>query len=223
MIILIIALVLLWSHPAWAVPVFDAANATTITEVDTVSTSITVAGTNRLMIGCATFNADRSISSFTYNSVGLTSVLSDFVATRQETAMYRLIAPDTGTHNLTVLLDQAAGDLTVGGMSFTGAHQTVPLDTAVSDADLTEASATVAPSSATTDLVAGCFGKEGVAATAGDTSRASAGTLSLVTQTGAASVTLDWSWADSFQYWAAVGVSINPVATQRPIPPQVWQ
>jgi hypothetical protein len=202
MIILIIALVLLWSHPAWAVPVFDAANATTITEVDTVSTSITVAGTNRLMIGCATFNADRSISSFTYNSVGLTSVLSDFVATRQETAMYRL---------------------TVGGMSFTGAHQTVPLDTAVSDADLTEASATVAPSSATTDLVAGCFGKEGVAATAGDTSRASAGTLSLVTQTGAASVTLDWSWADSFQYWAAVGVSINPVATQRPIPPQVWQ
>jgi hypothetical protein len=217
--ILFIILALLWAVPVWAVPAFDAANATGATEVDTVSTAITVAGSNRLMIGCASVSDEaRSISSFTYDSVALTSVLTVAETGRVETAMYRLIAPNTGAHNLTVLLDASVGSVAVGGMSFTAANQSTPLDAAASDSDLTVDTGTVVVSSAATDLVAGCFGKEGVAATAGDTSRASAGTLSLVTQTGAASVTLDWSWADSSQYWAAVGVSINPLGSVRSRP-----
>jgi hypothetical protein len=193
--ILFIILALLWAVPVWAVPAFDAANATGATEVDTVSTAITVAGSNRLMIGCASVSDEaRSISSFTYDSVALTSVLTVAETGRVETAMYRLIAPNTGAHNLTVLLDASVGSVAVGGMSFTAANQSTPLDAAASDSDLTVDTGTVVVSSAATDLV------------------------SLVTQTGGASVTLDWTWADSFQYWAAVGVSINPLGSVRSRP-----
>jgi hypothetical protein len=216
--ILFFLLAMLWAVPAVAAPVFNAAGATSAIEVDTATVGVASSGSNRLLVACLAANEGNTVSAFTYNSVALTAVTD--LAHTGEVALWmrRLIAPDTGTNDLAVLMGAAVStELTIGGMTFTGVDQTTPLDAEATNSGVDSAGSVDVVSGAVDDLAAGCLVSQGDtpdSVTAGDDERFSAGSFaetSGVTQTGAASVTLDWSWLASHR-WLAIGASINPVA-----------
>ncbi|MGH7408186.1 MAG: DUF2341 domain-containing protein [Candidatus Methylomirabilales bacterium] len=199
------------------------------TATSSLTISHTTSGTNRLMLVGVSITDDGaggapSVSSITYNGVGLSSVGSR--ATSDSSArieIWRLVAPATGANNVVVTLSSDPHAMTVGVMTFTGVDQSTPLGTfASATSDITSsvsvavASAAgelvfdtmVLESSSNRDLIPGAGQTERwdlfQAGLAGETSSNGGGS----TAAGAASVTMSWSFPVDKS--AIGGVSIKP-------------
>jgi len=199
----------------------------------TLTISHTTSGSDRLMLVGVSIDpegdyANLYVSSRTYNSVAMTkigSVRNDDDAT---TEIWRLIAPDTGTHNVVitsakVLVQPAAA----GVMTFTGVNQTAPNGTFASQIGNDDYQINVTVPSATGELVFGVITDEynSVITDSGQTERWNrhiadgSGDVNGAgsTKAGASSVLLKWTFSGTYNHWATAGVSIK--ACSSPTPP----
>lgn len=197
-----------------------------------VSFSHTVAGSDRyLLLGISRGYSD-NVATFTtapaYNGVTMsfveTSGLSGGAQSRVD--VYGLVAPDTGTHNVTFACS-TGGDGRTGciARSYTGVHQSTPIGTAVGAVG-SSTTVTVDVSSAADELVSDFIHCEsGTAVTVG------ASQSSIVSQTtvaakpyassdeaGAGTVTMSWTCGNLD--WATVGVPIKPAGASYTPPVQ---
>lgn len=194
--------------------------------VSSMTWSHVVSGSDRLLlVGVYQTAGDTTtISSVTYNGVAMTEVLREVEATLKVTcAIYRLIAPDTGTHDVVVTFSGTVSDCGGGSCSYTGVHQTTPLGTAVKASALSGGPATVDASSAAGEIVFGALGTISidVAVGTGVNDRweyevdGSAGHISAGgDKTGAASVTMSWTLTTGTS-WAIGAVPIKPSTERR--------
>jgi Tfp pilus assembly protein PilX len=210
--------------PPAAVVLVDATS-TGLTTSASLSISHTVSGTNRLMLVGVSITRETggapSVSSITYNVVQNLSLVGAQATSdgKGRIEIWKLVAPDTGTHNVVVTLSAAPDSATAGVMTFTGVDPSTPLGAFASAmADSGTASVTVA--SAANELVFDTLVVEGsadkaLAPGAGQTERwdlyqAPTGNGGGSTEAGAASVVMSWTFtADK---WSVGGVSIKPVA-----------
>jgi hypothetical protein len=199
------------------------------TQRTSITLSHTTSGSERLMlVGVSIYNnASETVSNVTYNGAGLTPVGTAQEGTSSRVEIWRLIAPDTGTHDVVVTfsdnLDQTAK---VGVMTFTGVHQTVPLGTFVPANGTSLGPATVDVSSATNELVfdtVGCrrVGNTGCQSLTVDPSQTLRWSQQVPdgygyraggsTEPGAATVTMSWTFGGTEAApWAIGSVPIKP-------------
>lgn len=178
----------------------------------------TCSGTDRLLrVTTSHFDSSDTIDSITYNGVALTAVPGGSTNNGQYyVTAYYLIAPDTGTHDIVVTVTGSVFDFGAGAISYTDAHQTTPLGTAVT-ATGTSTTPSVTVSSAADELVDdGLVIIHGgtLSVGAGQTQRWNAIAGGFIkyagsTEGGAASTTMSWSNSSS-QTWAIVAVPIKP-------------
>jgi hypothetical protein len=193
--------------------------------------SHTTSGSDRLMLVGISINAEAgapTVSSVTYNGVALSNVGSQASSdSKMRMAIWRLVGPATGTHNVVITLSAVPDGATAGVMTFTGADATTPLGTFAS-AQGESGTATVTVSSAAGELVFDTVAQEGssnydLVPGAGQTERwdlfesnANGGGS---TESGAASVTMSWTFTS--EKWATGAVPVKPCgspATPTPTP-----
>lgn len=181
--------------------------------------SHTVTGSETLLVvGVSHYDSSDTVTGVTYNGVSMTEVPSGSVNNGQYYVdLFYLINPTTGTNNVSVSVSGSVFEIGYGSVSFTGAHQSAPLGTAVT-ATGSDTTPTATVSSASGELVVDTItivhsGTLGVGA--GQTSRWNAvGTSGFTkyagsTEPGAGSVTMSWTNSTS-QAWASVAVPIKP-------------
>ncbi|MGE5832656.1 MAG: DUF2341 domain-containing protein, partial [Methanomicrobiales archaeon] len=213
----------------------------------TLSISHTTSGSNRLMlVGVSLQDSDTSwndytnkvnVSSISYNGKSLSRVGYALNADDARVEIWRLIAPDTGTYNVIITLNQSLhnnGYIVGGVMTFTGVDQTTPLGTFASQA-LNESviPVNVTVSSAANELVFGAIANEygsissdttggqigrwsrhvGIGMDAGDGNGLEYTNGAGSTKPGAASVKMNWTLGNWYNHWAAAGVSIKPCSS----------
>jgi hypothetical protein len=212
-----------WSTPILAQPVFDVACSGFGNAVNTITTgTCSASGSNRLAHLCGAWGnvTTEQDTDASYGGVSATFV------TRVQTgslgvAVYRLIAPSTGSQTATMNFDGFVRG-TFGAMTFTNAHQTIPLGTAVT-ASGSSTTATVNVTSAANELVAGCVlitdplnpvPGAGQSPAKWDETTTSAG-LDFYgagsTETGAGTTTVSWT-QDNSNEWGIIGVGVKPIA-----------
>lgn len=93
----------------------------------------TCTGLNRLLVVWVSyFDSADAPTGATYNGVAMTAIPSSTAANgNYKIAGFYLIAPATGPNNIVVSFSGAMSDMGAGAVSFTDAHQTTPLGTAV--------------------------------------------------------------------------------------------
>lgn len=201
-------------------PAMDAVSTDT-TAVDSFTVSHTTSGTNRLMLVGISHdpNNDEVVSSVTYDSSALTYVGSATYSNDTRVEIWRLVAPNTGTHDVIITFDKNMSYGAVAGvMTFTEVNQTTPLGAFVSATGFSAGPATVDVSSATNELVfdtVACETCTSLTVGGGQTEYwnltqnsdfvMGAGS----TEPGAATVTMSWTLG-SADYWAIGAVPIKP-------------
>lgn len=201
---------------------FDAVSSGEGSGAGPFSFSHTTSGADRLLL-VLTMVVDTidTVSSVTYNSVGLTAIPSFATANGlYRVAGHYLVAPATGANTVSVSVTGGVNDFGAMAISFTGAHQTVPLGTA---ANATGSSTTpsVNVSSAADEIVVDMLNivhSGALTVGAGQTQRVSdigpngfakyAGS----TEPGSATTTMSWSHPSSSQTWAIGAVPVKPAA-----------
>ncbi len=183
------------------------------------SHTVTSSGSNRAIFACVSWYGNVTISSVTYNSVGLTAVVTANNGTDDHSAIYRLVNPATGAHTLALTVSGNAG-LVMSGVSFTGVNQTTPARASAANTG-NNATSTVTVASATGDIVLDVSEHHWPELPphtpgGGQTSRWDVnndGTNDMggmgSTKAGAASVTPTWGITNT-RTWAACAVSIQP-------------
>ena len=186
------------------------------------SISHTTSGTDRLMLVGVSINeaSNENVTSITYNGDSLTPV-----GIREDgdavVEIWSLVAPDVGTYNVNVTLSGTTDGNTAGVTTFTGVDQTTPLGAFASgsgvggsgSATVNSAGgelvfATIAVDDATDyDLVPGGTQTERWDLIGGPDINGGG-----MTESGAASVVMDWTWSGS-DNWAVGGVSIKPLSS----------
>lgn len=187
-------------------------------------------GMDRVMIiGVSVFNANKTVTSLTYNGVALTRLgfLDGGTGSNdRRMEMWRMINPPVGTANVSVTFSTSAKTV-IGVASFFGVNTTTPNGAFVSNEANTNL-ATLNVPSATGELVIDCMAVQGNAATAtvgagqfqlwNDYSRNNGGAVvgCASTEPGAATVNMSWSLS-SADYWVIGAVSLKPAV--RPYQP----
>ncbi|UCC45002.1 MAG: DUF4347 domain-containing protein, partial [Candidatus Zixiibacteriota bacterium] len=193
-------------------------NVTTATGTSITNVSHTTSGTEGLMligVSISTGDPDRP-SSMSYNGVALTQVGVQTGTGQNRMEIWSLVAPDIGTHNLTINWSGEPSGASLGIITFTGVDQTTPLGTFAS-ATGSGTSGSVNVTSAAGELV---FGSVMVSASNQDLIPGGSQTEQWdiiggsangggSTEVGAPTVTTSWSWTSSAN-WAIGGVSIKP-------------
>jgi hypothetical protein len=197
--------------------------------VSSISFPLTVSGSDRLLwVGVMFYqNGNTFVADVTFNGVSATVVPS---STKNNGPLwiqqYTLVAPDTGEQTLEVQFGgNAAFDIGVVAISFTGVDQTTPLGTAVTATDTS-----TTPSVTVTDLTADDFvvdilgiahsGTLTVGANQTQRSNAVAGGYykrGSSTQDGTDGGVMSWSNSTS-QAWAIGAVPIKAVAAAASLP-----
>ncbi len=160
---------------------------------------------------------DKSISSVTYNGVGLTQA-GTITSNSMRVALFYLVAPATGAHNV-VVTASGSTEIDAGAETYIGVDQATPVGAAVT-ASNQSATATVTVVSAAGELVVDAVGviQTTVTVGAGQTQRHNrVGTNNAngsSTEAGAASVTMSWTLPTS-KYWGIVALGMKP---NNPVP-----
>lgn len=223
-----------------ATPTATATSSGSSPEVDAFSTGDTrpttftiqhtTSGSDRLMlVGVSIDNDDsETVSSVTYNGVGLSFVGAQNSVDDARVEIWSLVAPSTGTHDVVITFSaplRRSGH--AGVMTFTGVHQTTPLGAFASNfAQSDPGPATVDVSSGANELVfdtVGCESCSSLTVGGGQTERWNlsinhGGTMIYgagSTEPGAATVTMSWTLGSS-DHWAIGGVSIKPSGGSAP-------
>jgi hypothetical protein len=223
--LLIFAVLLLLHSIASAAVSYDTATVVAGEGVDNLSTSHTTTGSSdRLLTSCASYRGALTVSSFTYNAVALTEHSSVEVTADFFVKHYRLIAPATGANTIAVTLSGSSSGIVLGTKTFSGAHQTTPLGTAVTNFGATTSGpASVNVGSLSGEIMDDCFifygnGDATVAAVSGQTERFNGvvtnsfprGQGSTAAGTGAP-VIMSYSWDGSSQYWGITASAVKQV------------
>jgi hypothetical protein len=138
-------LLILWASPALADVAYDAVSSGAGTNVSSLSWDHTVTGSNTVLYCGAAVNGSGAPTGMTYNSAAMTEISSATVGGFY-VRVYRKIAPTTSTNSVAITLS-GNGDFAVGCISVTGANQSAPEGTIVTDAHTTtplEAGLTIA-------------------------------------------------------------------------------
>ncbi len=212
---------LLLPASSWAALAVDATASCAGSGVSSLTCAHTVSGANRLLVVWVSyFDSADAPTGATYNGVAMTAIPSSTAANgNYKIAGFYLIAPATGTNNIIVSFSGSMMDMGAGAVSFTDAHQTTPLGTAVT------ATGTSTTPSVTVSSAAGEIVVDGLAIVHGGTltvggsqtqrwnAVASGGYIKYAgsTQGGAASTTNTWTNSTS-QVWAQGAVPVKPVA-----------
>lgn len=134
---------------------FDAVGSNNAGSTSPTTANVTVSGSNRLMM-LRTGSVSDTDTAYTYNGDGFTAVPSGkssyLGAAREGVALYYLIAPDTGTNSLSV--SHSSNGKRIWGVSYTGAHQSTPIDSSTNAAPGGAATTT---SPTTTVVAANCW------------------------------------------------------------------
>lgn len=197
--------------------------------VSSQSVSKTTSGSNRcavIHIGTAPQTAD--VSAVTYGGSAATEIitLNGGATTEELAALYRYLAPPTGSTTVQVTWDEAAYGA-FGVSSYSGVDQTTPTSGAVSTSTTgVSTGITLNVSSATDDMVVDCckIYRGGGQATAGasqtqvfNTSDGSFGEYASGSyEAGASTVTMSWSWASSAGHATQVGANLRAAASGDP-------
>ena len=201
----------------------DASSSAEATTPSSLTWAHTVSGTNRLLVVGIQyyFNVNTFISSVTYNGVACTAVPGATINNANYyVTLYYLIAPSTGANNIVVAYGGGAPFETgCGAVSFTDAHQTTPIGTAVT-ATGSSTSPSVTVSSGSGEIVMDTLSivhDGSLSVGAGQTSRwndiGASGFTKYAgsTEPGAASVVMSWSNTNA-NAWALTAVNIRPTA-----------
>lgn len=179
----------------------------------------TCSGSDRVLCVAIMIYDDLGVpSSVTYNGVAMTSIGSS--SNGQFTVyQYYLIAPATGSNNISVSVTDSVFEIGLVGISLTGADQTVAIGTQ-GTASATDTTPTVNVSSAADELVldALIINHSGTLSVgAGQTERVNAigsggfTKYAASTEGGAGTTTMSWSNSTS-QAWALVATPFKPVS-----------
>lgn len=224
----LLSCLLLVCSPAFGAVAVDATSTGQTTSAN-VTVSHTTSGAGRLMLvgvsitkeagGAPSVSATSNYNGTTLTFVGALSTPDD----KGRVEVWRLLAPATGTHDLTINLSATPDGATVGVMTFTGVDQATPLG-AFASAQNDSGTASVNVNSAVGELIFAALVVEGggdidLVPGAGQTERWDlwqAGTATTngggSTKAGAAGA-VPMTWAFSSDKWAIGGVSIKPGAT----------
>lgn len=116
---------------------FDAASEGNTGSGSSLTVSHTCTGSDRILWVAGFTTGNDTVTGVTYNSVAMTQAVKFTTSSSQTAYLYYLVAPATGANNI-VLSDSGTNNLTIVGMSFTGASQTgVPDATASAGGDST--------------------------------------------------------------------------------------
>lgn len=195
---------------------FDAASSSSQIGNSDLVFAHTTSGSDRVMVVGVSVNA-MSVTAVTYNGVGLTLIDSQ-VNGSVTVYQYGLIAPATGSNNISVSLSGPPSYCIAGGVTYTGAHQTTAFGTSAK-ATGSDTTPTVDVTSAATEVVIDTVSwrNNDVTATAGagQTQRWNINDLdddfgcACSTETGAATTTMSWTLSGS-SGWTIVGTPIKP-------------
>jgi len=206
---------------------FDAVTSGSFPSKTTGTVSHTCSGSNRALYAVIDMRASDIVTGCTYNGVALTKLgVIDTITMNAQ--IWRMIAPPTGAHDLTVTTS-ANRRFILHAVSFTGVHQTTPDGTPVTGSGTGAGGIhpSVVVSSAAGEVVLDGAALRNddntstLTADAGQTDRGnlanSNGTNSGIrgacsTEPGAASTTMSWT-ADGTDAWAQIAVAIKPTAT----------
>ena len=175
-----------------------------------------------MLVGISMNNEDNeTVSTITYNGDSLTVVGTQNEGDDSRVEIWRLIAPDTGTHDVVITFSRWIRRSSMAGvMTFTNVHQMTPLGTFASNNANSVGPATVNVTSATNELVfdtVTCETCGPISVGGGQTQRwnidsnwggprtYSAGS----TEPGAGTVTMSWTLS-SLDFWAIGAVPIKP-------------
>ena len=148
---------------------FDASSGVTyVTTGTSASLSHTCTGSDRILfVGVIGQITTDVISGVTYNSVSMTLVDKILCPSDRYIYLYYLIAPATGTNNITVTASSST-DLAFGGVSYTGVDQTSPIDgTAKATATVTNSLTSTVTTTTANDWIVSLFRNDGSAMSAG--------------------------------------------------------
>lgn len=206
---------------------FDAVFASLAAAASSLTYSHTVGtGENRIIMVEPTFldaiAGSASISSVTYAAVTMTVVPSSTQAFTivgvydAQAAHYSLVAPATGANNVVYTPSESCDALYCGSQSWFGVHQTASLGTAAIATATTTTPSVVVTSAVGEIVVANVIGIDALGAFASaDTERweqgggTDAGVAGGASQTGAATVTMDWTGGQTDREWGCSGVSMK--------------
>lgn len=205
-------------HPIMAVT-FDAVSSGGGNGTGPFTVAHTCSGSNRVLcVNVAVYDSADVPSSVTYNGVAMTSIGSA-VNGQYSVYQYYLIAPATGSNNISVSVTGNVFDLGIIGISMTDVDQTIAIGTQAT-ATGTNTTPTVNVSSAANELIVDALiiiYNGTLTVGAGQTERAQgfggsgftkhAGS----TEDGAGTVTMSWSNTTS-QTWAIAGTPFKPVS-----------
>jgi hypothetical protein len=133
------------ASPTFSGVAYDAVSEGSGANISSISWDHTVTGSNTVLYCGAAVNDAGAPTGLTYNSAAMTEI-ANATAGSFYIRVYRKIAPTTGTHSVAITLG-ANGDFAVGCISVTGADQSTPEGTIVTDAHTTtplEATITIA-------------------------------------------------------------------------------
>jgi hypothetical protein len=213
-----------------AVEAFSAVNQTTLE-----SGSMTIAGTNRILIvgvisAAGTVSAPSAVKwggsgGASLTQIGTTIALGGFAMV----SMWRLVNPNTGASTVHVTWAGAQDEKGLVGASYTGVDQGTPLGTPNQAGPTIDQNATVDIAGAVNDLIVDIVGvmdlaggAPTLAAAGGQTSRnevegadLSYPAIGISDKAGAASVTMAWTIgaatiAEADDGWGEIGVALKP-------------
>ena len=186
---------------------------------DAYTWSHTCSGSDRyLVIGIVTL-AGQTVSSLTYNGVALSLIRGVTNTVRVE--LWGLVNPAIGTNTISLTLSGVATSIGIAS-SFTGVHQTSPVEgdnsaTGTGTADATVDITSVANNDWAVDIV-GISVDTTIIVGAGQTQRANvsgaggAGGMSTEgPKTPAGAITMSWTDMGNLNPWAIAGVALRPV------------
>lgn len=197
----------------------------------TISVSMTISGTNRLLVcGTSVQFTNRTVVSAVFNTnESLTQLTSkDFEdggsSTQSRAELWYLVAPTVTTANVDFTFSTATA-MSVGCIALSGVDQATSFGTPATAGARTNTS-TVDAASATGELVIDVssirVGTTGITEGAGQTNRveqlSGSGvgnvTLGMSTEAGATTTTMSWTMDDAAaKTWAAIAVGIKPAAS----------
>lgn len=199
-------------------PAHDTATSIATSNTSTVSWTHDAEGSHRLAVVGVSWGLNAAtISSITYGGVPMSQVVTRNNTTKNvQIALWKLVAPPTGTQTIVVTFSSSVGgNIMAGAVGFTGVDQTTPTGTPMSSTGGGNSIATTV-TSGTNEVVIDTVVSDG------NPSSLSAGSsqttlwtghqniwIGASVKAGAASVMMTWSEGGSSDDWAQGAVSIR--------------
>mgnify|MGYP001572761043 CR=1 FL=1 len=206
---------------------FDAATSAQATAASSISLSHTASGSDRrAFIGVGnSAESVATVTGVTYGGSSCTALWNFTAQTYYHNAGFDFIAPAASSQTVTATLANADDELTLGVITFTGAHQSTAPTTATANGSGTAPSVAVASASDRMVVDNVYLGNPNATVGAGQTQRwqqnvSTSTTGAGSTETGSATTTMSWTTTPS-DSWTIGAASYFPSADVDVLTPQI--